>query len=236
MQIEIFSDVVCPWCYIGTRRLQEALSTFPHADDVTITYRSYQLDPSSPQQSEQTLDEMLAAKYGRSLAEARAMNQQVTDVAATVGLDFHLDRAHPANTFDAHRLLHLALAHGKQIELKERLLLGYFSQGLPVGDHEELARLAVEVGLPADEVSAVLGSNRYADDVRADVELARSFGATGVPFFVIDRAYGVSGAQESAVFTDVLQQAWKAAHPAPLVTTSGDAPVCTDGSCEVPQS
>lgn len=235
MQIEIFSDVVCPWCYIGTRRLQEALSTFPHADDVTVTYRSYQLDPSSPRHSEQTLDEMLATKYGRTLEQARAMNQQVSDVAATVGLDFHLDIAHPANTFDAHRLLHLALAHGKQIELKERLLLGYFSEGMPVGDHDALARVAVEVGLPADEVRAVLDSDRYSDDVRADIELARSLGATGVPFFVIDRAYGVSGAQESAVFTDVLEQAWKASHPAPLVTTSGDAPGCSDGACEVPQ-
>lgn len=235
MQIEIFSDVVCPWCYIGTRRLQEALSTFPHADDVTITYRSYQLDPTAPRHPEQTLDEMLAAKYGRTLEQARAMNDQVTDVAATVGLDFHLENAHPANTFDAHRLLHLALHHGKQIELKERLLLGYFSQGLRVSDHEALAAAAVDVGLPDAEVREVLAGDRYSDDVRADIELARGFGATGVPFFVVDRTYGISGAQESAVFSDVLERAWTDSHPAPLVTTSGDAPTCTDGSCEVPR-
>lgn len=238
MQIEIFSDVVCPWCYIGKRRLEEALSTFPHADDVTLTYRSFQLDPTSPQHSDQTLDEMLAAKYGRSLEQAREMNRTVSDVAATVGLDFHLEDAHPANTLDAHRLLHLAAARGHQLELKERLMKAYFEQGAHVGDHDALVALAVEVGLDEDEARSVLAGDDYAEDVTADIALARSFGATGVPFFVFDRTYGVSGAQESAVLTDVLEKAWAESHPltmvsAPTTGTSADGDGCEDGSCAV---
>lgn len=234
MQIEIFSDVVCPWCYIGIRRLQEALSVFPHAGDVDIRYRSYQLDPSAPATSELTLDEMLAAKYGRTLEQARAMNDQVSSIAATVGLDYRLDIAHPANTLDAHRLLHLALERGLQTELKERLLRGYFTEGVRVGDHDALTALAVEVGLDEDEVRAVLAGDRYAADVRADAELAASFGATGVPFFVVDRRYGISGAQETAVFSEVLERAWADAHPEPLVTTTGGT-VCDGDGCAVPE-
>lgn len=235
MQIEIFSDIVCPWCYIGKRRLEEALSTFPHAADVTLTYRSFQLDPSTPQHSDQTLHERLAAKYGRTLDQAREMNQQVSDVAATVGLEFHLENAHPANTFDAHRLLHLAAAHGHQVALKERLMKAYFEQGAHIGDHDELVALAVEVGLDEHQARRVLAGDDYADDVRADIELAGSFGATGVPFFVVDRTYGISGAQESGVFTDVLEKAWAGSHPLTMVSApaTNAGPACEDGTCAV---
>jgi predicted DsbA family dithiol-disulfide isomerase len=213
MQIEVFSDVVCPWCYIGKRRLEQALSTFPHADEVTITYRSFPLDPTAPRRSEESLEQHLATKYGRTLDEARQMNQRVSDVAATVGLDFRLADAQRGNTFDAHRLLQLAAARGLQAELKERLMKAYFTEGALIGDHDQLAALAVEVGLDGAEVRAVLAGDDYADDVRADLALARGFGITGVPFFVVDRTYGVSGAQEAATLTDVLQRAWTDAHP-----------------------
>jgi len=233
VQIEVFSDVVCPWCYIGKRRLEEALSTFAHADEVTVTYRSFQLDPSTPQHADQTLDEMLATKYGRSLVEARAMNQRVSDIAATVGLDFQLEQAHPANTFDAHRLLHFAADHDRQGELKERLLRAYFTEGRKLGDHEELADLAAEVGLDRKAAADVLAGDDYAEAVDEDLALGRGFGASGVPFFVFDRKYGISGAQETAVFTGVLDRAWAEATPTPLVLAGDAGEACTDDSCAV---
>jgi predicted DsbA family dithiol-disulfide isomerase len=214
--IEVFSDVVCPWCYIGKRRLEQALAEFPHADEVDVLFRSFQLDPSTPKDSEQTLEEMLSAKFGNSRDEARAMNQRVSDIAAGVGLRYDLTSVHPANTFDAHRLLHFAAAHGRQAELKERLMRAYFTEGRRIGDHAVLAELAAEVGLDQYAAAAVLSGDDYAQDVRADVALARGFGANGVPFFVFDRRYGVSGAQDRDVFRQVLDQAW--AEREPIVT------------------
>ncbi len=233
MQIEVFSDVVCPWCYIGKRRLEEALSGFDHADQVTVTYRSFQLDPSSPDTSELGLDQMLAAKYGRSIEQARAMNAQVSGIAASVGLDFRLDIARPANTFRAHRLIHHAADHGLANELNERLLRGYFTEGVRVGERDDLLRLAVEVGLDEAGAAAVLDSEAYADDVRADIDLARQFGATGVPFFVFDRKYAISGAQETALFTEVLTTAWTDAHP--LIAVGAKGVTCEDDACAVPE-
>jgi len=234
VQIEIFSDVVCPWCYIGKRRFEEALSAFAHQDQVTVTYRSFQLDPSSPTTSELTLEQMLAAKYGRSIQQARAMNDRVSDLAATVGLDFRLQDAHPANTFRAHRLLHFAASQGLGNELTERLMRGYFSEGVRIGDRDELLRLAVEIGLDRSAAADVLDSDAFETEVRADIELARAFGATGVPFFVFDRKYAVSGAQETALFTEVLDQAWADAQPIAVVGSSGV--VCEDDVCAVPGS
>jgi predicted DsbA family dithiol-disulfide isomerase len=234
VQIEIFSDVVCPWCYIGKRRFEEALSAFAHQDQVTVTYRSFQLDPSSPTTSELTLEQMLAAKYGRSIQQARAMNDRVSDLAATVGLDFRLQDAHPANTFRAHRLLHFAASQGLGNELTERLMRGYFSEGVRIGDRDELLRLAVEIGLDRSAAADVLDSDAFETEVRADIELARAFGATGVPFFVFDRKYAVSGAQETALFTEVLDQAWADAQP--IAVVGGSGVVCEDDVCAVPGS
>jgi predicted DsbA family dithiol-disulfide isomerase len=213
MQVEIFSDVVCPWCYIGKRRFEAALAGFPHADDVTVTYRSFQLDPDAPARSTESVEQHLATKYGRTLEQAREMNQHVTDLAAGVGLQFHLEKAQRANTFDAHRLLHLAAAHGLQAELGERLLDAYFTQGALVSEHAELTELAATVGLDRAEVAATLAGDDYAEQVRADLALAGRFGISGVPFFVFDRAYGVSGAQETAEFSGVLDRVWTETHP-----------------------
>ena len=233
MQIEVFSDVVCPFCYIGKRRLEEALTGFGHADDVTVTYRSFQLDPASPLTSELSLDQMLAQKYGQTLEQARAMNDRVSDMAATAGLDFHLQDAHPANTFRAHRLLHFAATQGLGNELTERLMRGYFSEGVRIGDRDALLSLAVEVGLAEAAAAAVLDGDAFTAEVSADIDLARAFGATGVPFFVFDRKYAISGAQETALFVDVLEKAWADAQP---LTVVGGGAVCEDDACAVPEN
>jgi predicted DsbA family dithiol-disulfide isomerase len=246
MQVEVFSDVVCPWCYIGKRHLEQALAEFPHADQVSVTYRSYQLDPSTPKDVTGTLTGRLAAKYGVSEAQAQAMNDRVTGVAADAGLDYHLDRAHPANTFDAHRLLHFAAAHGKQIDMKERLLAAYFSEGKRIGDVDVLVSEAEAVGLDGTAVRAMLAGVDYTDEVNADLSLARAFGISGVPFFVIDRTYGLSGAQPAEVIRQALENAWMESHPLTMVgaatTGMGDAAAgpadadagnCEDGVCRV---
>lgn len=254
MQVEIFSDVVCPWCYIGKRHMEQALAQFAQADGVTVTYRSFQLDPTTPKNGSDTALERLARKYGVSLAEATAMNNRVSDVAATAGLEFHLEKAHPANTIDAHRLLHFAAQHDKQEPLKERLLRAYFTEGERVDDAETLVRCATEVGLDGNEAQAVVESDAYQSDFDADLSLAKSFGVSSVPFFVIDRKYGISGAQPAAVILQTLEKAWLEANPLRLVTSdnitpdsdgsgqtgkahegggNGDsAAACVDGSCE----
>ncbi|MFI5287725.1 MAG: DsbA family oxidoreductase [Candidatus Dormibacteria bacterium] len=233
MEIEIWSDVVCPWCYIGKRRFERALGLFDHQGEVNVTWRSFQLDPSAPVTSEGDPIERLAAKYGMSRAAAEAAQARVTANAATEGLDFHLDRARSGNTFDAHRLIHLAHSVGRQDALKERLMAGYFVEGAPIGDHDALSRLAVEAGLDESVVRDVLAGDAYADDVRRDELEARQLGITGVPFFVLDRAYGVSGAQPSELILGAMQQAWTAAHPLQMVAAGDVGSVCADDSCAI---
>ncbi|HEX8994850.1 MAG TPA: DsbA family oxidoreductase [Ktedonobacterales bacterium] len=237
MEVEIWSDVVCPWCYIGKRRFEKALEQFPHREAVNVHWRSFELDPNAPQQYPGTLNEMLARKYGTTPGQAAQMNARVSGLAADEGLDYHLDEAKPSNTFNAHRLLHLAAERGKQAEVKERLMRAYFTEGQPVGDPETLARLVAEAGLDAGEARAALATDEYADDVRADEERAAMFGIRGVPFVVIDERYGVSGAQPTEVFLQALQTAWAAAQPLTLVGGDTDdtesAGACTDDSCAI---
>ncbi|MDP9779149.1 putative DsbA family dithiol-disulfide isomerase [Nakamurella flavida] len=235
VNIDIWSDVVCPWCYIGKRRFETAVAAFPHADELQIRWHSFQLDPSAPAEEAGTQAERLSAKYGTGLAQAEKMLTDMTGTAAAEGLDFHFDRLCGGNTFDAHRLLHLAWARGVQSDLEERLFDATFSRGLPVGDHATLTELAVEAGLDRDEVSAVLAGDDYATDVRADLAQARQFGITGVPFFVIDGKYGVSGAQPAELLGQALTQAWSERQPAPLamVAAAGSAPGCEGDSCTV---
>lgn len=207
MQVEIWSDIVCPWCYIGKRRFESALAAFDRRDDVSVRYRSFELAPERESRVEETLPSMLASKYGVSLEQAQAMNDRVTAVAAGDGLDYHLELARPGNTFDAHRVTHLAAEAGVQERVVERLYAGYFTEGAAIGDHEVLVRLAVEAGMDPGTVGQTLESGSYADEVRADEMLARQMGITGVPFFVIDRRYGVSGAQSAHVLLGALEQA-----------------------------
>ncbi|HEX8982241.1 MAG TPA: DsbA family oxidoreductase [Ktedonobacterales bacterium] len=236
MNLEIWSDVVCPWCYIGKRRVEQALEQFPHRDEVNIVWRSFELDPTASEQTAEPLDEMLARKYQTTLQQAAQMNARVSGIAGEVGLDYHLDKAKPSNTFKAHRLLHLAKEKGIQAQVEERLMRAYFTEGEPIGDSEALVRIAAEVGLDAEEARATLASDAYADDVRADEARAAEFGISGVPFVAIDERYGVSGAQPTEVFLKALQTAWNAAHPLTMVsatpTEAGQAPAEASGACE----
>jgi predicted DsbA family dithiol-disulfide isomerase len=205
LTVEIWSDVVCPWCYIGKRRFEAAVAQFPH--EVEYTWRSFELDPSAPPTREHGATEHLAAKYGMSLDQARASHAQMTELAAQEGLEYHFDKARGGNSFDAHRLIHLAAAHGRQDEAKERLMRAYFTEGVAIGDREQLVALSADIGLDPDETRGVLESDAYADAVREDELLARRIGIQGVPFFVLDRRYGVSGAQPAEVLVQALEQA-----------------------------
>jgi len=234
MRIEVWSDVVCPWCYIGKRRLERALDAFEHADEVEVVYRSFELDPAAPRTATEPVVEVLARKYGGGVENARAMMARVSEVAAAEGLEYHLDRTLRGNTVDAHRLLHLALdEHGSrvQVSLKEALLAAYFTRVEDVADPEVLRKVATEVGLDPARADDVLAGEEYAGAVREDVAQARSFGATGVPFFVVDRRYGVSGAQPVEVLLEVLGTAWADARPTvAMVGPDGDA--CGPEGCD----
>ena len=206
MQVEIWSDVVCPWCYIGKRRFETALARFGERDQVEVRWRSFQLDPSAPALTQGTLTDRLAERMGSHDA-AVAANARVTVLAAAEGLRYRLDQARPGNTFDAHRLLHLAWERGLQDSAEERLFAAYFAEGEPVGDRDTLVRLLGEVGIDEEEARAVLEGERYGDEVNADQREAMALGATGVPFFVIDRRYGVPGAQSADVLLSALETA-----------------------------
>ncbi|WP_181782421.1 DsbA family oxidoreductase [Pseudonocardia pini] len=208
MKVEIWSDVACPWCAIGTRRIATALERFPH--EVEVRYRSFELDPQAPRGHEGDRTERLAARFGTDVAQVRAMEQRVADIAAQDGLVFHLESARDGNTADAHRLLHLAWELGGselQVRLKSALVKGLFTDGEPIGSPEALHRIAVGAGLPEADVERVLGSDEYLAAVRADEEQARRYGITGVPFFVVDEKYGLSGAQPADTLVEVLEKA-----------------------------
>jgi predicted DsbA family dithiol-disulfide isomerase len=208
MQVEIWSDVVCPWCYLGKRHFERALDDFAHRDAVEVTYRSFELDPSAPAGQSTPTVEMLASKYGMTLDQARDAQRQMEQRAAAYGLTFRMADLRSGNTRDAHRLLHLAKAHGKQAELAERLHRAYFTEQGSIFDHSSLAGLAADAGLDRATAQAVLTGDEYRQSVEEDEHTARSLGVTGVPFFVIDRRYGVSGAQPPEVMAQVLDRAW----------------------------
>ncbi len=222
MHVEIWSDIACPWCSIGKRRFEAALAGFEHRDAVTVTWRSFELDPGAPAEREGELAAHLASKYGSSVEQARARQAQLAEVAAAEGLDFRFDVARGGNTFDAHRLVHLAAAHGLQDAMEERLMRAYLGEGELMSDHAALARLAGEVGLPAGEVDELLAGDRFAAEVRDDERTGASLGITGVPFFVVDRAFGASGAQPPETLRGLLEHAWEA-RPAVEVVAAGES-------------
>ncbi|HSR86722.1 MAG TPA: DsbA family oxidoreductase [Streptosporangiaceae bacterium] len=209
MQVEIWSDVVCPWCYLGKRRFEQALSEFEHRDDVQVVYRSFELDPAAATGVTTPTVERLADKYAMTPARASQAQHEMEERAAGEGMTFRMANLRSGNTRDAHRLIQLAKQHGRQAELVERLHQAYFTDEDSVFDPESLTRLAVEVGLDRDEVTGVLASDEYGDHVDTDEAMARAIGATGVPLFVIDRKYGISGAQPPATITQVLERAWR---------------------------
>ena len=206
MKVEIFSDIACPWCYIGKTRFEEALARYEHADAVEVVWRSFQLDPNAPTTDPGTTVAHLAHKYGVSEDRALAMMDNATQAAADAGLEFHLDKALSANTFDAHRVAHLAVAKGVGRAVMERLMRAYQSDGANVADHETLVALAVDGGLEEADVRDALASGAYSDAVEADFSRASAYGVTGVPFFVFDETHGASGAQPAEFFLSALRQ------------------------------
>jgi predicted DsbA family dithiol-disulfide isomerase len=238
MRVEIWTDIACPWCYVGKARFEKALAGFPHRDQVEVVHRSFELDPARAKDDVQPVLEMLTKKYGMTEAQAQAGEEHLGTQAAAEGLEYRTRGRDHGNTFDMHRLLHLAKEHGKQDELIQLFYRANFAEERSVfteGD-ERLVELAVAAGLDADAARGVLADpTAYADDVRADEREAAQLGATGVPFFVLDRAYGVSGAQPAEVFARALTQAWGERPPLKLVD-EGDAEACGPDGCAVPQS
>lgn len=211
MKIEIWSDFVCPFCYIGKRLLEQALENFSHKDQVEIIFKSFELDQNVRNDQSISVHELLAKKYGMSVEKAKAMNAQVIKKAATVGLAFNFDQTKQTNTLNAHRLAKHAESKGKAAQLTERILKAHFTESQFIGSDEILIKLAVEVGLNQEEVKKVLTSNAYLENVRADEMEANQIGIRGVPYFVFNRKYAVSGAQPIEVFKNTLEKAWQEA-------------------------
>ena len=232
MRIDIWSDIVCPYCSIGKARFEKALAAFPHRDEVEVAWHSFELDRHAESVSAETLPEMIAAKYGVSPQQAEAQHESLAAAAAEEGLTFAWRQARPGNTHDAHRLTHFAAERGLGAEAVDRLMRAYFSEGEAIGERDTLVRLAGEVGLDHDEVRAMLESDDYGNHVRSDQATAKMIGIEGVPFFVLDRKYGVSGAQPVEVFTQALSQAWEHRHEEPEVReAAGCGGGCGNGAC-----
>lgn len=232
MLVEIWSDVVCPWCYIGKRRFETAVEEFEHKDEIEVRWRSFELDPGAPFLRSGTMAEHLSRKYGMSVEEAESRLESMNRLAAAEGLEYDLSRTNGGNTFDAHRLIHLGYEKDAETgaAIKEALLKAYFVDLEPTSEPEVLQRVGESVGLEAEEVTALLGSDRFAAEVRADEAAAKELGCTGVPFFVFDRAFAVPGAQDADTFLAVLRRAWSRAHPVEVVGSASGS-LCTDDSC-----
>jgi predicted DsbA family dithiol-disulfide isomerase len=222
MQVEVWSDVVCPWCYIGKRRLEAALARFPHAGDVEVVWRSFQLDPGVPEGQTHATLPALAAKYGRSVEEMRGQMAHVESIAAQEGLRYDLAAGTSGNTLLAHQLVQLANERGLGDAVEERLMHAHFEEQRSVFDVDGLVELGAEAGLDADEARAALTDRRYLPAVAEDIATARALGATGVPFFVVDRAYGAAGAQPAEVLLQLLERARAASHPRQPVPAAED--------------
>lgn len=237
MKIEVWSDFACPFCYIGKRRLERALERFEHRDHVDIVFRSFELDPYAPVDQEESIAEMLAKKYGMSVDEAKKMNESVAAQAASVGLTFRFDRVQLTNTFTAHRLVHFAKTKGKALELTDKLFQAYFSDGVHLNDEAALIDIAASVGLARADVRAVIqDESEYADGVRADETEAQRLGVRGVPFFVLNEKYALSGAQPEEVFLQAFEKVWQEEEKKPVLESlSDDGASCGDGECTLPE-
>ncbi|MGE6600086.1 DsbA family oxidoreductase [Bacillus proteolyticus] len=239
MKIEVWSDFVCPFCYIGKRRLETALEQFPHRDDVEVEFKSFELDPNTPVYSGTSINEVLASKYGISIEEANRNNIQLGNHAASMGLNFNFEEMKPTNTFDAHRLAKFAKEQGKEKEITENLLFAYFTESQNLSDVETLATIAENSGIDKQEALNIINNkSAYANDVRVDEAIAQQYRITGVPYFIINQKYAISGAQPLETFVGALQQVWEEENPAPklqeLSADGGSDFSCTDGSCSVP--
>ncbi|GAB3982026.1 DsbA family oxidoreductase [Spirosoma terrae] len=209
MEVEIWSDVMCPFCYIGKRKFEQALQQFSHKDQVSIVWKSFQLNPDMKTIPDKNINEYLAEVKGWSLDQAQQMNDRVTAMASEVGLTYHFDKAVVANSFDAHRLIQLAKTKGLGDAAEERLFRAYFTEGLNTADHATLLELGTEIGLDATDAQSMLQSDEFTEDVQRDVYEAQQVGARGVPFFVFNRRYAVSGAQQPETFLGALNTTWQ---------------------------
>ena len=209
MKIEVWSDFVCPFCYIGKRKLENALNQFEYKDEIELIFRSFELDPNSKKKVDGNIHEIIAKKYGISVEQAKASNDQIIAQAKALGLNYNFEDLMPTNTFDAHRLSHYAKTEGKSNALSERILKAYFVDALNISDHETLANLAGEVGLDTEKALKVLESNQYEQEVRQDEENASRLRISGVPYFVFNDKYSVSGAQPTELFLEVLEKVKK---------------------------
>jgi predicted DsbA family dithiol-disulfide isomerase len=238
MKIEVWSDYVCPFCYLGKRRLEIALDKFEHKDEVEIVFRSFELDPSAKKKYEESIHEIIAHKYGIPVEQAKASNNQIVAQAKAVGLNYNFDDLKPTNTFDAHRLSHYAKTEGKLNAISERILKAYFVDSLNISDYKVLAELAAEVGLDRDKALSVLESEQYGEEVRKDEEKASKLRISGVPYFVFNNKYAVSGAQPSEKFLEVLNKVMTEELSAPVVEEltkekEDEAGKCSDGKCNI---
>jgi len=228
LRIDVWSDIACPWCYVGKRRFEAAMERFEHAGDVELHWRSFELDPSAPKQlGDEPYVERLAMKYRATPERAQSMIDQMTETAKADGLSFRFDRIQAGNTFDAHRLVHLAAEYGAQDAMKEAFFRAYLEEGVAIGDPEAIAKVAIDAGLDADAVQGVLQSDAHADDVRLDEAQAAQLGIRGVPFFVLDRRYAIQGAQGADTILSVLRKAHQ--EMAPLAIVEGAA--CGPDGC-----
>jgi len=234
MKVEIWSDVMCPFCYIGKRRFEDALQKTGHADDIEIEWKSFQLNPDMKTDPTINIDQYLADIKGFSLDHAKELNAHVTQMAAEAGLTYNFDRSVVANSFNAHRFSHLAKKHGLGDKAEEQLFKAYFTDGKNIDDNATLIELGVAIGLDAQEIKQTLESNAYADEVKHDVAEAQYLGIRGVPFFVMDRKYGVSGAQAVPVFEDTLNKAfteWQQENPKTHLSVIEGESCGPDGNC-----
>lgn len=235
MKIEIWSDVMCPFCYIGKRKFEAALAQFPHQEQVELVWKSFQLSPGIKTQPGKSIHQFLSEHKSISVEQAKQMNDYVTQLAKQVGLVYNFDKAIVANSFNAHRFTHFAKQYGKQNEAEELLFRSYFTDGKNIDDYETLIALGREIGLDAAALQAALENGSYANNVQTDIYEAGQIGVNGVPFFVFNRRYAVSGAQESKAFLEVLHKSfdeWRADNPAiQLAVTEGQS--CqADGTCD----
>lgn len=206
IQVDIWSDFACPFCYIGKTHFEKALAQFKERDQVHITYRSFELDPNSAKSQKQNIYEVLAKKYGQSLEWAQKANERVIQMGKDCGLDFQMDRIVPTNSFEAHRLNQLAKEKGLQAQLQDSIFKGYFNEGLDIASENSLLQMGVRAGLEEAEIRSVLESDRFSKDVRYDEQQAQEYGISGVPFFLFNEKYGVSGAQPTEAFLEALME------------------------------
>jgi predicted DsbA family dithiol-disulfide isomerase len=230
VRIDIWSDIACPWCAVGKANLDAALLRFPHP--VEVVWRSFELDPGAPAVKEGDYVQLLSRKYGTSLPDGQSMIDRMVATARASGVTLDFTRIRPGNTFDAHRVVHLAAERGLQGPVKERFLRGYLSEGAAIGDHEEITRLAVDAGLQESQVREVLASQAYAEQVRDDEQQAMDLGCSGVPFFVMGGRVAVPGAQSADTLLRALEKAWELTQPVQLLEgVAVDAEVCGPEGC-----